>query len=365
MPDENPTQIEGPGSYYVNPYGIAGLMGYLVLTAGLLLWGLLSAWPKTPCESKPAAAVTTTPTVTPTLTPTPTGTPTPTPTPTPTGTPAPTPTPTLTPTPTPTPVPGDSDKTNCPPSPQTLLWLVILAGALGSTVHAIRSLFWYVGNRELKLSWIPMYILLPVNGAIIAVAFHLIILGGFVTNIEQSCSALIAIAALVGLFSQQAALKMSDIANAIFTKPGEGKDNKSQTSGATPPPSTQEPKVTGIEPTQGPVSGGQEVKISGSGFVENAKVSFGGNLATEVKVVSDTSITAKTPRSQQPGKVVVEVINPNDKSSKLPDGYTYTVESAPGDAQRPNGEGGEATEPASQTGETTEPDADSGEGQSQ
>jgi hypothetical protein len=220
---------------------------------------------------------------------------------------------------------------------------VILAGALGSTVHAIRSLYWYIGNRDLKFSWIPMYIMLPLNGATIAVAFHLIILGGFVSNVEQSWSAMIAIAAMVGLFSQQAALKMKDIANAIFTKPGAGEDNKPQASGAAPPSSAQEPQVTGIEPNQGSESGGQAVVISGACFAEGAKVSFGGNYATEVKVVSDTSITAKAPPSQQPGKVVVEVINPSGKSGKLADGYSYTSVPAPGNDQKPASETGEAT----------------------
>lgn len=344
MPEENPTQVEGPGSYYVNPYGIAGLMGYLLAIACLLLWGLYSAWPL--CETKLTVSVTPTTTASPTPSATPTATVTPLPNASVNTTPTPQATVDTTPSPSPTPSSITSSTSNCPLSSKQLLWLVILAGALGSTVHAIRSLYWYVGNREFKFSWIPMYIMLPVNGATIAVAFHLIILGGFVSNMEQSWSALIAIAAMVGLFSQQAALKMKDIANAIFTRPGAGQDNKPQGSGALPPASGQEPQVTGIEPNQGPETGGQAVVISGARFVEAAKVSFGGNLSTEVKVVSDTSITAKTPPSQQIGKVVVEVINPDGKSGKLADGYSYTSEPAPSGDQ-PNGEDGEATKPAS------------------
>src|SRR3712207_6713202 len=59
-----------------------------------------------------------------------------------------------------------------------LFLLVIFAGALGGTAHAIRSLFWYVGNKDLKESWLLMYVMLPFSGSTIAMIFYLIILGG-------------------------------------------------------------------------------------------------------------------------------------------------------------------------------------------
>jgi hypothetical protein len=37
---------------------------------------------------------------------------------------------------------------------QRLFLIVILAGALGATVHALRSLAWYIGNRQLVYSWL-------------------------------------------------------------------------------------------------------------------------------------------------------------------------------------------------------------------
>ncbi len=45
-----------------------------------------------------------------------------------------------------------------------LLLIVALSGALGSLAHALRSLYWYIGNRTLLRSWLPMYILLPFVG---------------------------------------------------------------------------------------------------------------------------------------------------------------------------------------------------------
>ena len=62
---------------------------------------------------------------------------------------------------------------------ERLLILVMTAGALGSLVHALRSAYWYVGNRNLVRSWIPKYLLLPFCGAILAVLFYFVVRGGF------------------------------------------------------------------------------------------------------------------------------------------------------------------------------------------
>jgi ABC-type thiamin/hydroxymethylpyrimidine transport system permease subunit len=46
-----------------------------------------------------------------------------------------------------------------------MILIVIMAGALGSLVHAFRSLFWYVGNKAFAKNWILMYLLLPFIGS--------------------------------------------------------------------------------------------------------------------------------------------------------------------------------------------------------
>jgi hypothetical protein len=55
------------------------------------------------------------------------------------------------------------------------------------------------------------------------------------------------------------------------------------------------PTVTGISPNSGPTAGGTAVTITGTNFATGATVSFGGTAATNVVVVSSTSITATTP----------------------------------------------------------------------
>lgn len=78
----------------------------------------------------------------------------------------------------------------------------------------------------------PMYFSMPFIAAAMATIFSLLIIAGFVDNNTGRSTALfiIAVAGLVGMFSQQAALKLTDIANALFTKPGEGKNSQPQRS---------------------------------------------------------------------------------------------------------------------------------------
>jgi hypothetical protein len=111
---------------------------------------------------------------------------------------------------------------------QRLLLLVLIAGALGGTVHGLRSFVWYVGNRELRLSWLPLYLSFPFAGAILAWVFYVVIRGGFfapTTSVEETSPfGFVAVGALVGLFSTAAVLKLKDIAETVFTKPPSGRN---------------------------------------------------------------------------------------------------------------------------------------------
>ena len=55
---------------------------------------------------------------------------------------------------------------------QRLLLLVILGGALGTLVHSLRSVYWYIGNRNLVMSWLAMYFMLPFAGSALALVFY-------------------------------------------------------------------------------------------------------------------------------------------------------------------------------------------------
>lgn len=69
------------------------------------------------------------------------------------------------------------------------------------------------------------------------------------------------------------------------------------------------PAVDGITPLVGPMTGGTLVTITGSHFTEVQSVTIGGRSATEVTVLSDTSLTATAPAGMAGDQDVI-VINP-------------------------------------------------------
>jgi len=182
---EEPTPLDPGqvGASAVGPIGIVLIMAYLILLSILLLYGVVQFWP-------PA---------------------------TPAGGAAPT------------------------SSPVTfLLWtfsisneirlflIVGLAGALGSLVHALRSLYWYVGNRALVWSWLAKYILLPFIGSTLALVFYFVLRGGLfspqATVQETSPFGFAAVAGLVGMFSDQAAEKLKEVAATLLAATPKGAD---------------------------------------------------------------------------------------------------------------------------------------------
>lgn len=197
-----------------------------------------------------------------------------------------------------------------------LLLIVILAGAFGSLVHAIRSFYWYVGNRNLKWSWILTYLLLPFGGGILAMLFYFVVRGGFFSSQSTidatSPFAFAAISGLVGMFSSQAAEKLKQIASTVFAPAQQGKDHTGPVAA---------PKIDSISPTSGPAAGATPLTINGSNFQSGVKVSLGG-VSIPATSITPTSIAVTTP-AHGPGKADVTVTNPDDQTATLSGGFTY------------------------------------------
>jgi hypothetical protein len=81
------------------------------------------------------------------------------------------------------------------------------------------------------------------------------------------------------------------------------------------------PVVAGINPAQGPSSGGTAVTITGSGFTGATTVEFGASPAASFTVVTDTTITAITPAGTV-GPVNVKVVTSAGISTTSPQ-FTY------------------------------------------
>lgn len=367
MSTQNPTDAASnqanpapPGREMMGALPITVVALYLVAFSILVLYGLIKVWPHpTPggLETLARASPSPTPTASPSATPRPSPLASPTaqvaasPAASP-GTAAGSTTTATTPTPSPTASPSPAASVSPAASPtervefisffggwltvtvyseRRLLLLVMLTGALGSLMHALRSLYWYTGNREMVWSWAALYFLLPFTGAILAVIFYLVVRGGFFSpqgGVESTSPfGFAALSALVGLFSPQATLKLKDIAETIFTKPGEGKNAKPQATVAPPKgteTTTTAPQVTSVKPNSGQATQETPIEITGQGFANGVQVRVGDAPAKVVSSTS-TSIKATAPtRAAGPGAVNVEVINPNGEKTTLSNGYTYS-----------------------------------------
>jgi hypothetical protein len=251
----------GPGSAEAGVGWIIAIIAYLVLFTVFVGYAMVKIWPvRTPSrENPPAAQQSPSSTATAPATAPAAGATTPTASPAGQSTPvatgqnstAPAARSTASPTPTPSPSPGAE------PSPvtflgyqfslwdeQRLLFLVLLGGALGTLVHCLRSIYWYIGNRSLVKSWMAMYFMMPFAGSSLALVFYLLIRGGFFSPQssfqETSPFGFAAFAALIGMFSTQAVLKLKDVAEVLLSKPQGGANPQPQQSlpgtGAAPTP---------------------------------------------------------------------------------------------------------------------------------
>ncbi len=82
--------------------------------------------------------------------------------------------------------------------------------------------------------------------------------------------------------------------------------------------------ITSVTPNSGSTSGGTSVTIAGTNFAAGATVNFDSLPATNVNVVSPTSITATTP-AHGVGAVNVVVTNPDNQTATLNGGFTYAA----------------------------------------
>ena len=219
---------------------------------------------------------------------------------------------------------------------ERLLLLVIIAGALGSFIHASTSFADYVGNKDFAASWTWWYVLRPLVGISLALVIYFVIRGGLLLLVtgggateakDVNPFGVAALTCLAGMFSKQATDKLNEVFSTIFKAAGDEK-RKDSLSGP------DAPKIAKIEPSSGSATGDDDVVITGSGFAEGLTLTFGGITATSIEVKSDTMITAKTP-AHDVGKVDVVVTNKDKQTFTLSNGYEYLPTSPPFDTSPP------------------------------
>jgi len=110
-----------------------------------------------------------------------------------------------------------------------LILLVLLAGALGSFIHALQSLIDFSGNTTLKASWTWWYIARPFLGMALALVFYAALRGGMLAGTPAAVKdvnpyGIFTIAALAGMFSDKATQKLADIFDVLFKADDNRKD---------------------------------------------------------------------------------------------------------------------------------------------
>jgi hypothetical protein len=199
---------------------------------------------------------------------------------------------------------------------ERLFFLVIVAGALGSYIHSTTSFADYVGNRKFAKSWIWWYALRPFVGVALALIFYFVVRAGFLTGGADDVSpyGVATLGALAGMFSKQATDKLEEVFSTLF-RPAPGKGDAKRGDKLTAP------TISGLTPKQGSPTGGTEVMISGTGFVDKPAVKFGDKSGT-VTFENATSIKVITP-PHAPGEVEVVVTNPDGQEGSPKERFTY------------------------------------------
>lgn len=189
-----------------------------------------------------------------------------------------------------------------------LILVVMIAGALGSYVHAATSFADFVGNRRLAASWVWWYFLRPFIGVALALVMYFAIRGGLLPMGADvgavSLFGIAAISALAGMFSKQATDKLKEVFDTFFkTAAGDQRSDKLH----NPPP-----RITVLAPTSVRTGSGEAaLTVSGTDFVSSSAARFNG-VDRKTEVVSGTQLVAQLTAAdlQAAGVYPVTVFNP-------------------------------------------------------
>lgn len=222
-----------------------------------------------------------------------------------------------------------------------LVLVAILAGMIGSFIHAAVSFSTYVGNRSFTVSWTWWYTLRPLIGGALALVVYLVFRGALVSGSAVdtlNAYGVAGLAALSGMFSKQAIDKLDEVFTVLF-KPGTNSgDNvrkdkaapmptqaplpSTQAGGvATPLPSAAPPVITRIDPREVPAGSTTiRLKVAGSGFTAGAKVEVSSKsakrLAPPVSVaVDELVIEVREAELSSTGTLEIVVVGPNGERS--------------------------------------------------
>src|ERR1043165_1622854 len=200
-----------------------------------------------------------------------------------------------------------------------MLFTIVLAGAVGSLVHALTSFSDFVGNERFNANWVWWYVLrLPVGSAL-AIFFYFIIRGGLIVPTLQggagidstqatlalNAYSMAAFAALAGMFAKNASDKLAEVFDAVMSRknPVDRKDPLHDGAGGD---LKTEP---GMLTTWSPIM----LAVLGKGFKKDLEVKING-VKRNTNSVADNRIEIAITATDvaKAGPLELSVKNPNE-----------------------------------------------------
>jgi len=177
---------------------------------------------------------------------------------------------------------------------QGLLLLAILAGTLGSFMHAAQSFAMYVGNQQLTSSWACWYMFRPPIGAVLGLLFYFVLRAGLLTASVEAVSpyGVVAFGALAGWFSKQATDKLAEIFENLF-RTEKTKEYRDRLTAAAP-------RITKVTISAAPApSTDTLLSVEGEHF-QTGGTAMLDRVPLVTTVTSRTELTARVPASKRP-----------------------------------------------------------------
>jgi hypothetical protein len=198
-----------------------------------------------------------------------------------------------------------------------LVLFVILCGSLGSMIYYTSSFVNFVGNRTFRSSWFWFYISRPFVGGGLAVIFFFVVGSGMINGTTgNQLMELGLVSALVGLFSDKAVKKLSDILDVLLATKDDRKDKVADGKSQPTPPTTAAPakpaasgppKIDSVTPPSLAANTAATVQVRGSGFKSGCKVKVNEQEAAPTEQTEQSFKVAITAALVQPPKLTITV----------------------------------------------------------
>jgi len=192
-----------------------------------------------------------------------------------------------------------------------LLYLALLVGALGGYLHALGSYVNFLGNRQFQASWFAWYLFRPIIGGVLAIVVFFVAAAGLLGGDNGAATAIrvAMLASLVGIFSDQALLKLADLVNVIFPSTADNLRKGKLTDGGGV-------SITSTVPSTWQASD-QAIVLHGTNFADGCTV-----LVNDVKVTptNPSNISLTVPLSdaaKTEAFIKIKVTNPSGCSDVI------------------------------------------------